>query len=80
VEALIDQFAKNQQLVINAQKSYQAQMQAHASVLADATACNVEVSNLRSIVLCQFFGFWAGSLFRQEAQHHDHKSIDMESN
>jgi hypothetical protein len=47
-EAHIDQFAKNQQLLINAQKSYQAQMQAHASVLADATACNVEVSNLRS--------------------------------
>jgi hypothetical protein len=48
VEALIDQFAKNQQMLINAQKSYQAQMQAHASVLADATACNIEVSNLRS--------------------------------
>jgi hypothetical protein len=47
VEAHIDQFAKNQQLLINAQKSYQAQMQAHASVLADAAACNAEVSNLR---------------------------------
>jgi hypothetical protein len=41
VEALIDQFAKNQQMLINAQKSYQVQMQAHASALADATACNI---------------------------------------
>jgi hypothetical protein len=48
VEAHIDQFAKNQQLLINAQKSYQAQMQAHTSVLADAAACNAAVSNLRS--------------------------------
>jgi hypothetical protein len=53
-EAHIDQFAKNQQLLINAQKSYQAQMQAHASVLADATACNVEVSNLRSGVTAAY--------------------------
>jgi hypothetical protein len=50
----INQFAKNQQLLINAQKSYQAQMQAHASVLADATVCNVEVSNLRSGVTAAY--------------------------
>jgi hypothetical protein len=54
VEALIDQFAKNQQMLINAQKSYQAQMQAHASALADATACNVEVSHLRSGVTAAY--------------------------
>jgi hypothetical protein len=48
VEALIEQFAKNQQMLINAQKSYQAQMQAHASALANATACNNEVSQMRS--------------------------------
>jgi hypothetical protein len=54
VEAHIDQFAKNQQLLINAQMSYQAQMQAHASVLADANACNVEVSNLRSGVIAAY--------------------------
>jgi hypothetical protein len=48
VEALIEQFAKNQQMLINAQKSYQVQMQAHASALANATACNNEVSQLRS--------------------------------
>jgi hypothetical protein len=54
VEALIDQFAKNQQMLITAQKSYQVQMQAHASVLADATACNLEVSNLRSGVTAAY--------------------------
>jgi hypothetical protein len=54
VEALIDQFAKNQQMLINAQKSYQAQMQAHASALADATACNIEVSHLRSGVTAAY--------------------------
>jgi hypothetical protein len=32
VEVHIDQFAKNQQLLITANKSYQAQIQAHASV------------------------------------------------
>jgi hypothetical protein len=53
-EAHIDQFAKNQQLFINAQKSYQAQMQAHASVLADANACKVEVSNLKSGVTAAY--------------------------
>ncbi|KAK2409177.1 serine/threonine-protein phosphatase 7 long form protein [Trifolium repens] len=47
-EAHIDQFAKNQQLLINTQKSYQAQMHAHAAALADAAACNIEVSNMRS--------------------------------
>jgi hypothetical protein len=53
-EAHIDQFAKNQQLLINAQKSYQAQMQAHASVLAVATNCNIEVGNLRSGVTAAY--------------------------
>jgi hypothetical protein len=53
-EAHIDQFAKNQQLLINTQKSYQAQMHAHASALADAAACNVEVSNLRSGVTAAY--------------------------
>jgi hypothetical protein len=54
VEALIDQFAKNQQMLITAQKTYQVQMQAHASVLADTTACNLEVSNLRSGVTAAY--------------------------
>ena len=53
-EAHIDQFAKNQQLLINTQKSYQAQMHAHASALADAAACHVEVSNLRSGVTAAY--------------------------
>jgi hypothetical protein len=53
-EVHIDQFAKNQQLLITAQKSYQAQMQAHASVLADATNCNIEVGNLRSGVTAAY--------------------------
>jgi hypothetical protein len=53
-EAHIDQFAKNQQLLINTQKSYQAQMHAHASALANAAACNVEVSNLRSGVTAAY--------------------------
>jgi hypothetical protein len=53
-EAHIDQFAKNQQLLINAQKSYQAQMHAHASVLADANACKAEVGNLRSGVTAAY--------------------------
>jgi hypothetical protein len=54
VEALIEQFAKNQQMLIHAQQSYQAQMQAHATALADATACNAEVSNLRSGVTAAY--------------------------
>jgi HD-GYP domain-containing protein (c-di-GMP phosphodiesterase class II) len=48
VEVHIDQFAKNQQLLITANKSYQAQIQAHAFVLADATQCNIEVGNMKS--------------------------------
>jgi hypothetical protein len=54
VEALIEQFAKNQQMLISAQKSYQVQMQAHASVLANATACNNEVSHMRSGVTAAY--------------------------
>jgi hypothetical protein len=54
VEALIEQFAKNQQMLIHAQQSYQAQMQAHASALADATVCNAEVSNLKSGVTAAY--------------------------
>jgi hypothetical protein len=54
VEALIEQFAKNQQMLIHAQQSYQAQMQAHASALADATVCNAEVSNLKAGVTAAY--------------------------
>jgi hypothetical protein len=53
-EAHIDQFAKNQQLLINTQKSYQAQMHAHAAAVASAAACNIEVSNLRSGVTAAY--------------------------
>jgi hypothetical protein len=48
VEVHIDQFAKNQQLLITANKSYQAQIQAHAFVWADANQCNLEVANMKS--------------------------------
>jgi hypothetical protein len=47
-EVHIDQFAKNQQFLITANKSYQAKIQAHASVLADAHQCNIEVANMKS--------------------------------
>jgi hypothetical protein len=43
-----DQFAKNQQLLITADESYKAQIQAHASVWADANQCNLEVINMKS--------------------------------
>jgi hypothetical protein len=48
VEAYMDQFARNQQLLIDTRKAYQTQMKGHASVLADATACKAEVSDLSS--------------------------------
>jgi hypothetical protein len=53
-EVHIDQFAKNQQLLVTAHKSYQVQIQAHASVLVDATQCNVEVGNMKSGVTAAY--------------------------